>query len=492
MRLEKLNEVYFRVSGDYEELIQFRRFVSYYTPGYMFSPKYRNHMWDGKISYYDARNGTFPIGLYHKVVEFCKNFERPLEVSADVIEKRVPETIDDIKDFTKTLDLPFELRDYQLEEVSAAMTKGRGVIVSATGSGKSLVIYTIIRKILKETDGKVLLVVPKVALVEQMYSDFASYNWDDEPAYVEKLYADQKPTFKKRVLITTYQSIMKKNADFFNDFVALLNDEAHTVKSTMLQNIAKKCVNAKFRIGFTGTMPKETCDNYNITGMLGQQIYELKSKELIDEGILSKLTVVNLFLKYPEEVFKQGKNRSYPEEVSLIEKSTCRMQAFDYIISNIPSGQNTLIMVNHLDHLKELKDHLEAKYGDKMKVYEISGSTDPKKRETLRKEMDEKRNVILVATYGTMSTGVNIKKIHNIIFGSSSMSEIRVLQSIGRGLRTHKSKERLILWDLIDDFSYITRNGKQKKNYMFKHWDARYLYYQEQEFPCIKRTLTLV
>ena len=492
MQVSKFNEVYFRIDGEYEELIQFRRFTSFFAPNFQYHPKFKAHMWDGKISYFDARNRLFPIGLYYMIEEFCKNYERPLELAGELFDKRVSVSKEQVNEFAKKLDLPFELRDYQAEEVAAAMTNARGVIVSATGSGKSLVIYTAIRMILEETDGKVLLVVPKVALVEQMYSDFASYNWKDEEQFVEKLYAEQKPTFKKRVLITTYQSIMRKSKEFFEPYVAIINDEAHSVKSTELQKIAQNCVNAKFRLGFTGTMPKVVCDNLNICGMLGQPIYELKSKELIDEGVLSKVTVVNLFLKYPEEIAKLGKNRSYPEEVELIEKSSCRMQAFDYILKNIPFGQNTLILVNHLEHLDKLKEHLEAEFGDKMRIHDICGRTNPLEREELRKEMDEKRNVIIVATYGTMSTGVNIRKIHNVIFGSSSKSEIRVLQSIGRGLRTHKSKEQLILWDLVDDFSYETKNGKRKYNYMVRHWEERYNFYGEQEFPCVKRTLTLI
>lgn len=491
MKVSKFNEVFLKIDSDYEETVAFRSYTSFFAPNYQFNPKFKAHMWDGKISYFDTRNRLLPFGLYYMVEEFCRNYDKPLEISGELFEQRVPISKERVCEFAKKIGVPFELRDYQAEEVSAAMTKAKGVIVSATGSGKSLVIYLIVRMIMEETDGRILLVVPKVSLVEQMYSDFASYGWAEEADSVEKLYSDQKPTFRKRVLITTFQSIMRKPPSFFEDYVAIMNDEAHSVKSNELQKIAKECTNAKFRFGFTGTMPKNTCDNLNICGVLGQPIYELKSKELMKEGVLSKITVVNLFLKYPEETAKLGRNRSYPEEVDLVEKSESRMQAFDYIVKNLPSGQNTLILVNHLDHLDKVKKHLEEKFGDKMKICEINGKTDPEKREKLRKEMDEKRNVILVATYGTMSTGVNIKKIHNVVFGSSSKSEIRVLQSIGRGLRTHASKERLILWDLVDDFSYVSRNGKVRQNYMVKHWDERFVFYNEQEFPCMKRTLML-
>lgn len=491
MRVSKLNEVYLRVETDYEETVAFRNYTSFFAPNFQYNPKFKAHMWDGKISYFDARTRMLPQGLFYMAEEFCKSYERPLELSSEMFEKRNPVSVEEVNEFAKKLEMPFAPRDYQAEEVSAAMTNAKGVVVSATGSGKSLVIYLIIRMIMEETNGKILLVVPKVSLVEQMYSDFVSYGWKEQEDFVEKLYSGMNPTFKKRVLITTYQSIMRKAPSFFEDFTAILNDEAHSVKSTELQKIAKQCVNAKFRLGFTGTLPKEVCDNLNICGMLGPKIYELKSKELMKEGILSKIVVANIFIKYPEEIAKLGRNRSYPEEVDLVEKSEQRMQVFDYILKNLPSGQNTLILVNHLDHLERLKEHLISAFGDKMRICEINGKTDPQKREQLRKDMDEKRNVVMVATYGTMSTGVNIHKIHNVIFGSSSKSEIRVLQSIGRGLRTHKSKEKLVLWDLVDDFSYVSRNGKLKQNYMFKHWDERVHYYKEQEFPCVKRTVNV-
>lgn len=487
MKLEKLNEVFYRVTGSQKELSYLKKDLSFFVPGAQYSNTFKMRMWDGKISYLDCRNRTIPAGLLGLASKCCKEWGFPFEIDSGIkADIQMDEPVGE--EFVKTLGLKFEPRDYQTEQFEIAIRKRRGVICSPTGSGKSLVIYMIIRWLLQNTSGKILLVVPSVSLVEQMWADFSDYGWEDKWKFVEQLYSGKKPTFKKRVLITTYQSIMRENAPFFEDYTALLNDEAHTVKSTMLMKIAKFCVNAKYRLGFTGTVPTEPTDYCNIFGVLGSKIYDLKSKILMEKKVLSDIQIVNLFLNYSEEIKKRGRGRSYHEEVALVESLEERNQAFDYIFSHLPKGQNTLILVNHLKHLDMLANHLKEKFNEKYTVRIIQGDTDPIVREGIRKNMENEKDIILIATFGTMSTGINIKRIHNIIFGSSSKSPIRVIQSIGRGLRLHETKNKLILWDLIDDFR-ATNEKRPKLNFMIRHWNDRWKIYQEQGFECLKKTL---
>lgn len=491
--IDKIDNVNLRIKGEISQLLELKEFSSFYAPNYKYHPRFKARIWNGKISYFNMKDKTLPIGLMPELLKFCQQFGYDPKMQFDINELVPPKK--DEEHFNKFYDIIFKdtefyPRDYQHEAIMAGINNRRGLILSPTGSGKSLIIYTLIRYLLNEGK-KVMLVVPNVSLVNQMFSDFVDYGWYQCGHHVEKLYSGQKPTFGKDVLITTYQSLLRKGPEFFAPYDALMNDEAHSVKSVELQKIAAKCGNASTRIGLTGTLPKEESDAYNIHGMLGPTIYKLKSKKLIDKGVLSNIAIVNAFLKYPDKIAEKGRRRKYHDEVDLIESTECRMNAFKYVFDNIKDGQNSLILVNHIKHLEAIEDFIESNIDDKYQLYVINGSIDATKREAIRQTIDKESNVILLATYGTVSTGINIKRIHNVIFGSSSKSEIRVLQSIGRGLRTHGEKEGVVIWDFVDDFSYENRNGNIIKNHVYGHWEQRYKYYKEQEFPCFKKEIKL-
>ena len=493
--IEKLNNVYLRVRCDMGQKMELRSFSSFYAPAYQYHPKFKMRIWDGKVSYFNTKDNTIPIGLLPELFKFAKKYCYKIKLDFDVDELK-PEEVEDeflqtfyYKLFTGTGITP---RDYQHDAIKSALNNRRGIIQSCTGSGKSLIIYCLIRYLLAEGEN-IVLVVPSVSLVNQMFSDFVEdYGWLSAHEQVEKLYSGQKPTFKKPVLITTYQSLMKKPPAFFERFGALINDEAHSVKSIELQKVAQKCSNADTRIGLTGTMPKELSDKYNIQGMLGPVIFNLKSSKLISEGTLAQIKVVNTFLRYPEAVSKLGRGRNYHEEIKLIEQTPERNQAFKYIFDKLPESDNSIILVDRLEHLASITEYIKKEIGNKYTLYVINGSVKADDREVIRRTIDNEKNVILIATYGTVSTGINIKRIHNVILASSSKSEIRILQSIGRGLRTHEDKTGVVIWDIIDDFSYETRNGSLKKNHTYRHWEERYKYYNEQEFPVYKKTVNLI
>jgi superfamily II DNA or RNA helicase len=307
-------------------------------------------------------------------------------------------------------------------------------------SGKSLILYIVTRSILENTLGKILLIVPSISLVEQMFSDFFDYGWKDCDKFVDILYSGKKLE-NKQMLISTYQSLANKDIDFFKDFSAILMDECHgmSVDSKSLKNIMLKCVNSKYKLGFTGTLPDETADLLTIFSYLGNVIFKLKTHDLIRLGFLAKIRIVNLIYKYPDKFIKENKNRSFPEEERIV-----------------------------LD--------------DKFKISVIYGNVNPKERERLRKIMEMENDMILIGTYATMKQGINIKRIHNVVFASSYKSKITILQSIGRGIRTSSDKEELILWDIVDDLRWKKRTGKIKNNYLFEHFLQRIEYYKDQKF----------
>jgi len=320
----------------------------------------------------------------------------------------------------------------------------------------------------KIPDANILFLVPNTSLVEQIYSDMDDYGWDDIHKYVTKLYSGQKPDYKKNVLVSTWQSIHKKPQSFFEKFDVVLCDETHSIKGIMVNQVLKKCINASFRIGFTGTMPKEPSDVYNIKSVLGDVIFKLKSKELIERGLLSKIETLCLLLKYPEDVIKKNKNRPYPEEVSTVYEYENRNSVFKYLFSKFKDGDNTLILCTQIEHLLSVKKYLQENLDKKYKIVEIYGKTKTEDRENIRKGLEQESNVILVGTFSTIGQGFNVRRIHNIIFGSSYKSYIKIIQGIGRGLRKNIHKDKLVLIDLVDDLRYDTRNGKEKKNHLLK------------------------
>jgi len=385
---------------------------------------------------------------------------------------------------------PFEIRDYQDRAVRAALSNHRGILLSCTSSGKSLMLFNIIKSIRKQNFKNILLIVPNIMLVDQMYDDFESYGWQNLDKEVERLGGGHEAYFDKPVLISTWQSLQNKEADFFEKFDALFIDECHGSKASVLSKLTKQCINARFKIGTTGTLPTDKSDLLQIKSVLGDVIFELKSKELIDVGVLTKIQIANVIAKYPPEFVKMNKSRSYPEEVKMVEEYEDRNKVLKLIIDHTDPKHNILLLVNHLKHVKLLQEWIEKEYPDK-KVSVITGSVSGEERSEIRKGIEEEDGTILLATYATMSTGVNMPKLHDVILYSNSKSKIKVLQSIGRGLRKHATKNLIVLYDVADDLSYKTRTGRVVDNYLMKHWKERMSYYKEQEFPTITTTINL-
>lgn len=366
-------------------------------------------------------------------------------------------------------------------------------------SGKSIMIYSILRFIMEDTTGKILIVVPSINLVNQLFSDFKEYGWYDSYDDVTLLYGKSKNYDpNKKVTISTWQSIHKKGQKFFNDFTGIIVDEAHGAKSLSIQTVLKKCINAEYKLGTTGTLPTEMVDKYNIYGYLGPVIYKLKSKTLIDKGFLSDIRIVNMHIKYPIEDIKLNKEQNYNEEVDFIINNEKRNKVFKYIIDSKyinNDKDNVLILAQRINHIDNIVSYLEETYPDK-DILRIDGSTNPEERERVRKYIEDTDGVILVATYGTLSTGVNIPKLHHVIFASFYKSKIKVLQSIGRGLRKHKSKGIIIIWDLIDDMRWkkqVRSNTRSELgyNYAYQHYLERLKYYEEQGFKFLNKKIIL-
>lgn len=488
--IEKVNDTFLQLHCDESINHEVYNLFSAFQPGYRFNPRYRNHLWDGKTHVYSAVTQLLPIGLLDNLITWCDKQHytynlcyldnRHDEIDYEELRKEVNSYIDG-----------FDIREYQLKAIYQALMNKKGILLSCTSSGKSLMIYGIMKYLINVKKKKhLLLIVPSVSLVEQMFSDFKEYGWENIDNDVELLYSGKKPTYRAPLLISTWQSLEKLGKDFFEVYQGVIVDECHQSKANIVSKLLKHCSEAEYKIGTTGTLPTEASDQLIINGVLGNVIFELKSKELIDLGYLTKIVIAGIYLKYSDEFVRQNKDRTYPEEVKLVEEYTNRNKVLNFVIDHSKPTDNILILVNHKDHLQSVKDYLSLCYPDK-KVNIIMGDVKAKERESIRTGMEYEDGTILLGTYGTMSTGVNIKKLHAVMLYSNSKSRIKVLQSIGRGLRKHVSKSKVIIYDIIDDLSYKTRTGKIKKNYCMQHYDERMTYYKEQEFQVIEHTINI-
>ena len=486
---EKLNSSFCKViCEEYDIILDINAWFSVFTDGYQFSPSYKMHLWDGKTKFFNLKNQILPIGLKGSLKKFCE--KNGYEYKESGFENYEEFNSDEFKSLTDKFVTKLTMREYQAQATKIALNKRMGILECCTSSGKSLMIYDFIRIILSKGIKKVLLIVPNVSLVEQMYSDFKNYGWNDINDYVELLYAGKIPTYKTPVLITTWQSLKDKSLDFFEEIDAVICDECHNSKANVINKILKACVNTKYRIGTTGTLPTSNCDLMYITGVLGNSIFKITSKELIDKGFLTKMTIANIFLKYPFDFIKVNHGRNYPEEVKIVEEYKNRLKSLDIIFSHTPADHNVLLLVNHIEHLKETAEYIMNKFTDR-KVKVMSGSVKAAEREFIRLSVENETGLVIVATYGVASTGINMPKLHDVILFANSKSKIRVLQSLGRGLRKHEGKNKVILYDIIDDLSYITKKGKTIYNYLYKHWIDRNKYYKEQEFPQISTEVSI-
>ncbi len=482
--ITKINASYVKLDADEDILHDINSFFAVYAEGYMFNPRYKARVWDGKIRFFSITTHLLPAGLVSAVEKFCdknnytvryENFDDTTsEFSEDTFAKNCEEAL-------KVSGM--KMRDYQEEACKIALKQRTGILQCCTSSGKSMIIYNMIRNMLTYNRiKKILLIVPSVSLVEQMRSDFIEYGWTDADKYVSMLYSGQNVYFGKPVLISTWQSLQKiEDPDFFAEYEAVIVDECHGSKATVINTILKQCINAEYRIGTTGTLPTGAADLLSITGVLGKVLYTITSKELIDRGYLTKMIVAGIVAKYPIDFISKNKGRSYPEEVKLVESYPNRVKVLETIFEHTPASHNVLLLCNHVDHVKETAKWLEENYKDR-NIKLICGAVGAKEREEIRKKLESEEGTVIVATYGTCSTGINMPKLHEVILYANSKSKIKVLQSLGRGLRKHNTKNRVILYDIVDDMSYKART-RVIHNYLFNHWKEREKYYQEQEFP---------
>jgi len=476
--LKKKNEVYITVDCDRDIQQEISEFFTFYVPGYKFMPAFRNRMWDGKIRLYSQKTKEIYFGLFPYIRAFEEERGYKIVAGKDVeVNNKVDKDV--VKKFSNSLGQKFEARDYQIDAIYHSLKFNRALLLSPTASGKSFIIYSLIRyysHLIKDTpNSRILLIVPTTSLVEQMYSDFESYGWNVKKN-CHRLYSGYSNQTDKKVLISTWQSLYKLPKTYFEQFGCVFGDEAHLFKSKSLTEIMSKLEDCKYRIGLTGTLDGALTHKLVLEGLFGAVNKVTSTRKLMDKQQLSNLVVRCLILKHTVENSKIVASGKYQDEIDYLVSSKSRQNFIRNLALKLKG--NTLVLFQLVEkHGKNLHEIIKKKADADRKVFYIFGGVEADEREAIRGIVEKEKDAIIVASYGTFSTGVNIKNLHNIIFASPSKSRIRNLQSIGRGLRLGDNKVNATLYDIADDLTY-----KSKENFTLKHFQERINIYTEEEF----------
>ena len=473
--VEQIDNVYVQVHAEDSILQEMSDFFTFSSPGYQFSPAFKSRHWDGKIRLLNLRTRQIYVGLIAYIKAFCKQRNYTIEVLDD--DKEVFPI--DTKNLATALSLPMEPRDYQLLASSVGLTKKRTVLVSPTASGKSLIIYMMIRHLLNSGKKRGLLVVPTINLVTQMFSDFENYSklngWNVEK-HCQKIYGGESKIPDSELVISTWQSIYDMPKKYFSQFDFIIGDEAHTFKAKSLTSIMTKLISCDVRIGTTGTLDDSKVNKLVLEGLFGPVFKVISTKELIERKQLANFNIKCLVLKYPDLVCKAVKGFTYQDEMNFLTQHEGRNNFIRDLAINLKG--NTLILFTYVDkHGRILFDLIKEKIDNNRKIFFVYGGTEAEDREAIRHITEQESNAIIVASYGTFSTGVNIRNLHNIIFSSPTKSKIRSLQSIGRVLRLGENKDAATLYDIADDLRYGPYT-----NFTLKHYEERIKIYSEEKF----------
>lgn len=467
INIQKIDEVYVRVTSDDAGIEQeLAEFFTFEVPGAKFMPSVRNRYWDGKIRLYSTQKKLLYSGLSPYVQKFAEERGITVHIQSE------PEINQLDLSYIEQLNLPFQPRDYQQLALVKCIKKGRGLVLSPTASGKSLIIYLLMQYYNQNT----LIIVPTTSLVHQMASDFVDYGYDQP---IHKIMSGKEKT-SHRCTVSTWQSIYKMPKSWFNQFDVIIGDEAHLFKAKSLTTIMTKTTDVRYKFGFTGTLDGMQTHRLVLEGLFGPVFKVVTTNELMERNQVAQLLIKCVVLNYQNQIKRVVSKAKYQEEITFLINNKKRNK----FITNmaLSFAGNTLILFERVDdHGKVLYDMIQQRISNSVdkqrKCFFVYGGVDGVQREQIRSIVEQETDSITVASYGTFSTGVNIRNLNNVIFASPSKSRIRVLQSIGRGLRLSDQFDNTTLYDISDNLSFNDRN-----NHTLNHFMERMKYYNEEQF----------
>ena len=472
VHLQHINSVHCKVVTDPSILMEIADHFTFFAENYRFSPKYKSRVWDGKIRLLNRLTATVYAGLARHIKKFCD--ERGYGFTYDPEFQHDSVSVSETMDFIESLNLPEHIqpRDYQIKSVIKCLRSKRRTLLSPTSSGKSLMIYMISQWYKKKT----LIVVPTIGLVTQMANDFRAYGYKGT-MHVSTDGLSKSNNIEEDIVITTWQSMdngkTKMPKQWYQQFEVVVGDEAHTCKAATLVKILTNLDNCQYRFGTTGTLDDLPLNRITIEGLFGPQYQVVTTKDLMESGHVSNLRIKCIVLKYTPEVCKDMNGKTYQEEIDFIINNDERTKFIKNLALSLKG--NKLVFFRVISHGQAISDSIRD--SGTTNVFYIDGGVSGMDREAIRIAVEDEENAIIVASLGTTSTGVSINKLHHMIAASPSKSKIKVLQSIGRMLRKHTSKQEAILYDIVDDLTH-----KNQANFTFKHFIDRTKIYEKENF----------
>ena len=496
--LRLFNNSFIHIDTNGGTLVEIAEEFAFFVPGYKWMPKFRSGFWDGKIKLFDARKQLFPAGLFSELEKFLTKSGYKVVIEEtdygvpgkknQVRAKEIKALLDDLNLHSKGNKI--DAYDYQFNAICQAIQDKRNITLSPTGTGKSLIIYCLCRWFMEQSDEKILLTVPTTSLVEQMFKDFKDYSEFDDSFDVNHechmIYSGkEKINVHHRIFISTWQSIYKLPQSWFVKFGCMFGDECHLYKAQSLTTMMNKMSNCSYRIGTTGTLDGTETNEMQLKGLFGSIRRATTTKKEQENGRLAMLDIKMVKLRYATDTINSFGKSTYPQELDWITRKDERNHFIKDLV--IKQKGNSLVLFQYVEkHGRVLYDLIKAEAGADRKVYFIHGGVATEDREQIRAIVESETDAIIVASFGTYSTGINIKNLHNLFFTSPSKSIIRILQSIGRGLRVASNGARTRLFDLYDDL-----RTKGHVNYSYRHALEREKIYKNEEFPIKKYEVKL-
>lgn len=469
------------------ELEQIRISLTKRIESWRFHPLVKRGVWDGYVSYIKD-DKWIPAGLWRHIMSICKEYRFELKIEG--IKRLIDSNINAEQFEEWALDFfrgsQITPRDYQIETAYNILKFRKCLAELATSAGKTLISFLTVAYMLeKQHAQKILFIVPNVSLVVQAHEDFHEYNFRNRiDLRIQQIFAGQEVKKNKNIIIGTYQSLIKKDAAYFAEFDAVIVDETHKAKGASIKEILGKCVNAKYRFGLSGTIPKDgTLDKLTLMSQTGPVISEVKASFLQEQGHIAQCVVKVIEMNYatPKQrtaFMELAQNKYDNKDVFSLEQnfvitSDARLNFISSVISRVP--RNSLVLFHRIEHGQKLYEKLRQ--DSNKRVFYVDGGTASDIREEYKKKMEAGEEIVIVASFGTFSTGISIKKIHNIFFTESFKSEVIIRQSIGRGLRQHHSKDKVLIVDFVDDIRTL-----EWDNYLYKHGKVRQSIYKQEKF----------
>lgn len=482
------DQSYAKVIADFNIIQEMYDYFSFHVEGYQFNPKYKYGGWDGKIRLMGL-NGDLPFGLIEQVQKFTDSMQYSLYISPDVLPKPVmtrPQFDEWLN--SKTIysgDKVITPHWYQSDAVFEGLNHRRRILNLPTSAGKSLIQSLLAKWYCENKSDKILVIVPTTALVYQMINDFVDYRLFTN-SECHGILAGTAKDSNARIYVSTWQSAVKQPKSWFNQFGMLLTDECHLATGKSIGDIIKKLDQCPWKIGLSGSLRDGKANLLQYIGLFGKVFKPVSTKQLMDEGQISDLKINAMFLEYTPEERKAVKELTYQQEIDWLLTHKKRNQLIIKLALKLSKerGETTVIMFKSLKHGKLLYDALKKLHD---KVHYISGETDTDERVALKAVAEADSGLIIIASYGVFSTGISIKRMHNVIYGHPTKSKITVLQSIGRILRLHGTKTIATLYDLIDNLSISNTRKNAKKeyshvNFTMKHGILRIERYIQEQF----------